>query len=150
MTKLMKAHRTPARTWNPFEDMDRDLGRLFGEWPVGRVAAEGAWLPAFDVEETKDAYILHADLPGMKKEDINISIQEDVVTISGERNREEKTDEENMHRIERSYGKFERSFTVRDGFQADKVDAHYDNGVLRITLPKRAERQPRNVEVRVS
>ena len=149
MKQVMKSPRGHVRPWNPFEDMDVQFGKLLNEWPTARTTNGTNWIPAIDVEETEDAYILTADLPGMKKEDISISVQDDVVTIRGERWREDKEDKENYHRVERQVGTFERSFTVHEGFDGEKVDAHYENGVLKITLPKREERRPRQVDVRV-
>ena len=136
-----------AREWDPFSEMvdmrDR-IGRLFyeyfGQFPAIREETLGrTWAPAVDIYEDKNNIIVKAELPGMKKEDLSIDVKNNVLTLSGERKHEEKTRKENFHRIERSYGKFSRSFTLPDSVKVDKVKANYKDGVLEITLPKAEE-----------
>jgi HSP20 family protein len=141
--------RNNARTkWNPFQDLEREIDRIVGERPV-RSALRG-WAPAVDVQETDEAYALYADLPGLSKEDITISVEDNAVTIRGERKRAEEHKDDEFQRVERSFGVFERTFTVRDGFDAGKVEAKFKDGVLTLTLPKLEERKPRQIEVKVS
>lgn len=147
MNMLMNSPRGTVRQWNPFGDMEMQFGKLLNELPNPRQG--GNWLPAIDVEETADAYVLTADLPGMSKENIGISVKEDSITIRGERIREAKAEGDNYHRVERQVGTFERTFTVHEGFDGEKVDAQYENGVLRVTLPKREETKPREIDVKV-
>jgi len=150
MAMLARRNRNDVAPWSPFEDLERELGRWFGENALPRMYEGGReWIPPVDIEETPDAYHVTADLPGLKKEDIHISVQDNVVTIRGERKREEKREDDNFRRYERSYGAFERSFTVHEGFDPDKIDAKYESGVLHLTLPKREESKPRQVEVKV-
>ena len=92
--------------------------------------------PVVNVEETENEYLIYAELPGMEKKDINISIEDSVLSISGEKKSESKTEEKNFHRFERSYGKFYRSFELPHSIDRENIDASYKNGVLHISLPK--------------
>jgi len=145
------------KEWDPFGEMvdmrDR-VGRLFdeyfGQFPVTREEALGrVWAPAVDIYEDKDNIIVKAELPGMKKEDLSIEVKDNVLTLSGERKHEEETKKENFHRIERSYGKFSRSFTLPDSVKVDKVKANYKDGVLEISLPKAEEAKTKAIPIRV-
>ncbi len=141
--------------WSPASDLmnfDREFGRLFNDFlntdvrlfeDISRV------VPDMDVEETDDAFLISAELPGMKKDDIKITFQDNILTISGEKKMEEKRDEKNFHRMERSYGKFSRSIGIPAGVKLDKIDAEYEKGVLHITIPKAEESKPRKIEVKV-
>jgi HSP20 family protein len=140
--------------YDPFRDLrslqeevnrlfSTNLTRTFGDEGLGR----GAWAPSVDIYENKDQIVLEAELPGMKREDFDLSIENNVITLRGER-RFEKTDEsDNYHRVERSYGSFTRSFTLPQSVSADEATADYSNGVLRVTLPKREEAKSRRIEV---
>ena len=105
--------------------------------------------PAVDVEETPDAYVFRADLPGMSSKDLKITMNGDTLTLRGERKREEQKAEGAMHRIERSYGSFERAFTLEQPVRADQIQASYRDGVLEIHVPKADEAKPREIEVQV-
>jgi len=119
------------------------MTRAFGDEGIGR----GAWAPSVDIYENKDQIVLEAELPGMKQEDFDLTIENNVITLRGER-RFEKTDEsDNYHRVERSYGTFTRSFTLPQTVSADEAKAEYNNGVLRVTLPKREEAKSRRIQV---
>jgi HSP20 family protein len=141
--------------YDPFRDLrtlqeevnrlfSTNLTRAFGDDEgIGR----GAWAPSVDIYENKDQIVLEAELPGMKQEDFDLTIENNVITLRGER-RFEKTDEsDNYHRVERSYGAFTRSFTLPQTVLADEARAEYSNGVLRVTLPKREETKSRRIEV---
>jgi HSP20 family protein len=120
-----------------------NLSRAFDDEGIGR----GAWAPSIDIYENKDHIVLEAELPGMKQEDFDLSIENNVITLRGER-KFEKTDEtDNYHRVERSYGAFTRSFTLPQTVSAEGATAEYNNGVLRVTLPKREETKSRRIEV---
>lgn len=106
--------------------------------------------PVVDVEETDHAYVITAELPGMEKKDINISVEDGTLLISGEKNSEKETKDKNYHRIERSYGKFHRSFQLPDGIDRDKIEASYKNGVLTLSLPKSEAAKPKQIEVKVN
>lgn len=143
MKLVRNGNRTAVTPWN----LGRELEALTG----AMVDPEWSGLnPAMEVRETEDAYILEADIPGIPKDAIDITVEENRVTIKGERKAEETKEGKGYHRTERRYGNFERSFTVRDGFDASKVEASVEHGVLRLTLPKRAEQKPRRIEVTVN
>jgi HSP20 family protein len=126
------------------EDAFNDMLRPFGD-------AEGvsnrAWIPAVDIRETDDAVTLLVDLPGMKKEDVQLTLENNILTVSGERRFEGKEQNESYHRIERAYGAFTRSFTLNHNVQSDKVQASFHEGVLEITLPKQEESKPRRISI---
>lgn len=107
----------------------------------------GNWIPPVDVAEEGDNLILKAELPGMKEEDIEIEFENGVLTLKGERSFETDKSERNYHRIERSYGKFVRSFNLPRSVDADAIEANYENGVLEITIPKREEAKPRQIRI---
>ncbi|HEX4952976.1 MAG TPA: Hsp20/alpha crystallin family protein [Thermoanaerobaculia bacterium] len=105
------------------------------------------WMPAVDVKETPEAFMIHAELPGLTKEDIHITMEDNVLRLSGERKFEKKEEKDNYHRIERAYGAFSRSFTLGTGVLADKVKAEFKDGMLMITVPKAEEVKPRRIQV---
>ena len=140
--------------YDPFRDLrtlqeevnrlfSTNLTRGFGEESIGR----GAWNPSVDIYENKDQIVLEAELPGMKREDFELSVENNVITLRGERQFEKKDDTDNYHRVERSYGSFTRSFTLPQTVTADGAIAEYRNGVLRVTLPKREETKARRIEI---
>jgi HSP20 family protein len=139
--------------WDPFRgfgDIQTEMNRLFDSW-AGRQAGTGerVWLPAVDVHETKDAFVLTLDVPGVTEKDINISINGDLLTIKGERRFERAgaADGDTYHRLERLYGRFERSVQLPTMVQTDKVKATYRDGVLTVTLPKAEEVKPREIKI---
>jgi HSP20 family protein len=129
----------------------RRLNALLDEaltgWPVGNGVATSAWLPSVDVFEDKESLKIVAELPGLKPEDVKITLENSTLTLRGEKKQvaEEKT--ERVHRYERSYGSFERSFSLPNTVDADKVAASFENGVLTITLPKAEKAKPREIAV---
>jgi len=112
------------------------------------IDGQATWLPAMDIRESKDGYTVTAELPGMSKKDFNIAVEDNVLTISGERSLETEGEDENYHRIERSYGSFKRSFTLPIQVVQDKVDARYKDGILTIALPKAEEAKQRKIEIK--
>jgi HSP20 family protein len=110
--------------------------------------ARGAWSPSVDIYENKDHIVLEAELPGMNREDFDLSVENNVITLRGERHFEKKDDTDNYHRVERAYGAFTRSFTLPQTVSAEGANAEYRNGVLRVTLPKREEAKARRIEVK--
>ena len=110
--------------------------------------ASGVWNPDVDIYENKDQIILEAELPGMKAEDVNISIENNVLTLHGERKFEKKAEGDNFHRVERSYGSFTRSFTLPPTVSSEGAQAEFENGVLRLNLAKREEAKPRRIEIK--
>jgi HSP20 family protein len=109
---------------------------------------EASFIPNFDVKETKEGFILKADLPGVKDADINIQLTQNRLSVSGKREAEHKTEGENYHAIERSFGTFTRTFTLPDHIDAEKVQAEMKDGVLTLQLPKRAESATRQIAVK--
>jgi HSP20 family protein len=136
--------------WTGFRELESQLDRIFhgNATPVRNTA--GVWAPAVDIYETAEAYVLHADLPGMTKEDIEVQVLEDQVAIRGNRKRVQPTEEKGFHRLERAEGRFERSFRIKGGIDASRVEARFENGVLTVTLPKPEEAKPRQVEIKVN
>jgi HSP20 family protein len=136
--------------WGLYSGVERLFDDFFGvSRDLGFPALGRSWAPAVDIEETEADYRLKAELPGLRKEDVKISVEDNVLTLSGER-REEKTEKNRkVHRVERSYGSFTRSFSLPSSIAADKVTAAYKDGVLEIVVPKREEARPRQVEIKV-
>jgi HSP20 family protein len=110
----------------------------------------GAWNPSVDIFENKDQLVLEAELPGMNPEDVNISIENNILTIHGERKFEKKDESDNFHRVERSYGSFTRSFTLPPTVSSENANAEFENGILRLTLAKREEAKPRRIEIKAN
>ena len=129
-----------------FRDMDRFLGGLLG--PTQSTGLDSQeWVPAVDVRETDEAFTFSVELPGLAKEEIEISIEDKVLTLSGERKWEEEEDRNSYRRIERSYGSFSRSFTLPGDVNAEKVEAVSKDGVLTIKVPKAPESRPQRIEI---
>ena len=143
--------------WNPFRelhDMQLRLDRVFGEAPFGREAEEGSfltdWAPAVDVQETEKEYLVKADLPEMKKEDVKVGLRDGVLTIEGERKCEKEEKDKKFHKIEREYGKFVRRFVLPTEIETARVAAEFKDGVLNVHLPKTAVAVPQAIEVEVA
>src|ERR687895_2061428 len=140
--------------YDPFRDLrtlqdevnrlfSSNFSRSFGDDGIAR----GAWTPGVDIYENKDEIVLEAELPGMNREDFELTIENNVLTLRGERQFEKKDEADNYHRVERSYGSFTRSFTLPQTVSAEGANAEYRNGVLRVTLPKREETKARRIEI---
>lgn len=141
--------RRPAyRNWNDFDDMSNRLARLFDE-PFFGAQPEGRWMPAVSVSEAKDELLLTAELPGLAEDAISIDLENNVLTISGEKNEvhEEDDEERKFHVYERSYGSFSRSFTLPRSVDGQNIVATFENGVLTVKLPKVAEAKGRKIEI---
>jgi HSP20 family protein len=107
------------------------------------------WSPSVDISETKDDFVVKAELPGLEAKDVNVSISGDVLTIKGEKKSEEEEKDEHYHRVERYSGSFQRVFQLPSGVKADKVEANFDKGVLKVILPKVEEAKKKQIEVKV-
>lgn len=141
--------------WDPFRDLEalqENVNRLFQE-SMGRTrrepVSERAWVPVVDVLSDNDKIVVRAELPGMKREDIDIELNGDMLTIKGERKFSDEEHKEDYVRIERAYGNFQRSFTLGVPVKAGEIKAAYKDGVLEITIPKAEEVKPKKVEVAV-
>jgi HSP20 family protein len=142
--------------WEPVAELgtiQNEMNRLFNTLfeqpnPTGRDGAAGRrWIPAMDLVETEDQYVLRADLPGLADEDVNVQLEDNVLTISGERKIEQHTEREGYYRLERGFGGFSRALTLPEGIDPDGVQAHFDRGVLEIRIPKPAQKKPRQVQI---
>jgi len=148
---------TPMTSWELFEDlraaqeemMRASRGR--GWWLGQHYDASGtaAWAPAVDISERKDAYLVRAELPGVKAGEVEITVEDGLLTIQGERHFARDSAEEKMHRTERFYGAFRRSITLPSHVEADKIEASAQDGVLQIMVPKASEVQAKRIQVRV-
>jgi HSP20 family protein len=141
--------------WRPFgelgslrREMDRLWDSFFGERPLTRVW-EREWLPSLDVSETKDDFVVKAEVPGIDAENIDISLTGDVLTIKGEKKHEKEEKEEDYHLVERSYGAFSRSVRLPAEVESAKIKASYKNGILKVTLPKSEKVKAKKVKVKV-
>jgi HSP20 family protein len=137
--------------WNPFEEvsslrrlMDQPIEAFFGGGPF---TAELAWRPLADVSETKEGFTVSVELPGMKQEEIVVSVEENVLTVKGERKRENEASEEGYSRVERFHGSFERHFTFPGTVDMERIQATYRDGILEIRLPKKEEAKPKTVKI---
>jgi HSP20 family protein len=131
-------------------EMNRLFNTFFDQPAPGSRGAGRRWIPAMDLIETTDRYVLRADLPGMSDEDVNVQLQDSVLTVSGERKAESEQQQEGYYRLERAFGAFSRSLTLPEGVNPDGVKAHFDRGVLEITIPKPEQKKPRQVRISVS
>ncbi len=111
-------------------------------------ATAGAWSPALDVEETEDAFVLHVELPGCRPEDVEVSLEENVLTVTGERRFYDEREAEGFRRVERRFGRFHRAVRLPDRVDPDQVEADFDHGLLTITVPKAEQAKPRRIQVR--
>jgi HSP20 family protein len=138
---------------DPFNLLQVPLNRLFEPWALQPFAEETlpltTWTPVCDVYETDKEIVLKTELPGLKKELVNVSIENNVLMIQGERKFEEETKKENFHRVERNYGKFLRTFTLPTFVDPARIMAEFKDGILIVTLPKREEAKPKQIEVKI-
>jgi len=149
----------PFRTqWNPWkelEDVEKRLSALWGS-PQGKVEGQkeaisvAEWSPLVDITEDEKEYLIKAELPEVKREDVKLTVQDNVLAISGERRYEKEEKNKKYHRVERAYGNFLRSFTLPEDADGSKVSAEYKDGVLKVHLPKSEKATPKSIEVKVS
>ena len=145
--------------WEPLRElsslqneMNRLFNTVFDAPPAGGGNGGGQarrWVPAMDLLETADHFVLRADLPGLRQEDVAIELEDNVLTIAGERKTEHEDKKEGFYRVERSFGQFRRSLTLPDGVDADGITAAFDKGVLEVRIPKPEEVKPKRVQIQV-
>jgi HSP20 family protein len=141
--------------WEPVRELSslqNDMNRLFNTFfdtPATGNGGARRWVPAMDLVETDDHFVLKADLPGLSDEDVHIDVEGDVLTVSGERKAEHEDKREGYVRVERSFGAFSRSLTLPEGVDAEAVTARFDHGVLEVRIPKPEQRKPRRVAIQV-
>ena len=144
--------------WEPMRELSSlqsEMNRLFStvfDTPTGAgngAAAMRRWLPAMDLVETADAFVLRADLPGMSESDVTLEVEDGTLTLSGERKAEHEVSKEGFHRVERAFGSFSRALTLPKGVDPEAVTASFDRGVLEVRIPKPEERKPRRISIGV-
>jgi len=148
--------------WNPTREsvmwpsdlfgIQREMNRMFDGFFRGINDEEtslSTWSPAVDVAEHDDVYVVKVELPGVNKDDVKVTIESNILTIRGEKKQEKEVKKENYHRVERSYGSFQRSFTLPSTVKSDKIDAAYKDGILTIAVPKAEEAKPKQIYVKV-
>ena len=145
--------------WEPLREMatlQNEMNRLFGTFfdtPTtamnGNTTHVRRWIPAMDLVETDEHFVLRADLPGLTEQDVNIELEDRVLTVSGERKAEHEEKQEGFYRVERATGSFSRSLTLPEGVEADAISATFDKGVLEVRIPKPEQRKPRRVAIQV-
>ena len=143
---MMTCTKRNANPLNVFEDV---FGTLFNDslGNLAKVATTGAWTPAVDIVESPETYTLTADLPGLTKSDVNLTVEDGVLTLTGERKSEHSESKEFGHRYERAYGKFSRSFQLGTGVDTGKIKAEFKNGLLKVDLPKIEASKPYEVAI---
>jgi HSP20 family protein len=138
--------------WEPFRELSSlqtEMNRLFNaafDTPPGNGGAR-RWTPAMDLVETDEHFVLRADLPGLTESDVNIELEDNVLTVSGERKAERQEKGEGFYRVERSFGSFSRALTLPKGIDPEGVKAEFDNGVLEVRVPKPEQRKPRKITI---
>ncbi len=145
--------------WEPVRELNTiqsEMNRLFNTFFEASTPGNGGtvgpirrWIPAMDLVETEDAFVLRADLPGLSESDVNIELEDNVLTISGERKAEHEERKEGYYRVERASGRFSRSLTLPEGVDPEAVQARFDKGVLEVRVPKPEQRKPRKVAISV-
>jgi HSP20 family protein len=143
--------------WEPVRELNslqQEMNRLFSSFFETPTAGNGAsyarrWIPAMDLVETGDEYVLTADLPGLSQDDINLEFEDNVLTVSGERKSEHEEQRDGFRRIERSSGSFSRSLTLPEGIDPESINARFERGVLEVRVPKPEQRKPRRVAIDV-
>ena len=155
---LTRRHRNGDLTsWDPFsmlETLQDEMNRLFGlsssRWPERSAGfLEGSWRPAIDVYDEKDNLIVKADIPGLTKDDIEVTVEGNILTVKGEKKHEDKIKEKDFVREERFYGAFHRAIALPTSVDSEKVKAAYKNGVLELTLPKKEEAKPKQISIEI-
>jgi HSP20 family protein len=141
--------------FEPFRELQDRMNRLFSESYRGQTGEEdwalgGTWAPAVDIYEQDTNIVIKAELPGVDPKDVDIRLDNNILTIKGERKLDNEVKKENYHRVERAYGVFTRSFTLPSGVDANAIKAEYKDGVLRLTLPKREEAKPKQIQIAVA
>ncbi len=145
--------------WEPVRELNTiqsEMNRLFNTFfespsPAGHTSAQSMrrWIPAMDLVETEGAFVLRADLPGLSEKDVNIELEDNVLTVSGERKAEHEERKEGYYRVERASGSFSRSLTLPEGVDPEAVSASFERGVLEVRIPRPEERKPRKVAISV-
>ena len=157
MSELTRPESSTRRNpWRELEDLEKRLSTLFGRAPVATAGdkkeaiAVAEWSPLVDISEDDKEYLVKAELPEVKKEEIKINVHDDVLTISGERKYEKEEKGKKYHRVERAYGSFMRSFTLPEDADGSKISAEFKDGLLKVHLPKSEKAKPKAVEIKIA
>jgi HSP20 family protein len=158
MTTMLTRREPFLMRSDPLHELDDFRRRLWGafgdgEEPEGNgkmSLAAADWAPTVDIVEDEKEFVIKADLPEVKKEEVHVTVDSGLLTISGERKMESETKEKKIHRVERSYGSYSRSFRLPESVNADKLNAGFKDGVLTVHLPKSEEKRPRELEIKIS
>jgi HSP20 family protein len=151
--ELWRTERGPFSLLRNWDSITKELDTFFNDFDKsvsearGRESSEIVVAPACDVQEDEKGYLLSFDLPGFKKEDVNIEVSGNRISVSGKRSREASSKEAKYHRVERNYGEFRRVFTLPENARGDSIEAHYENGVLHLLVPKAEIERPKRVEI---
>lgn len=138
-------------SWNPFREMDEIFrNQQRSMLPTGNGQGEMEWSPTVDIKEFKKEYLIEAELPGVNKDQVHLSISNGVLTMDGERHSEKESGDEKHHRLERYYGHFSRSFSLPEDVEADKIAADSKDGIIRVHLPKTAVVKPKSIEIKIN
>ena len=139
--------------WKDFGSLQERINRMFDDtirtlYPTdGEELEKGIWAPAVDIYETNDSFVVSADLPGLNKDEIQIDLKDNTLTLKGEKKFEEKVSKDNYIRVERAYGSYVRSFTLPQNVDPEKIKAKYKEGVLEVTIPKKEDARPKQIKV---
>jgi HSP20 family protein len=139
--------------WDPFQDllslqdeMNRVFDRAFGQAPT-RERGVRTWAPMLDIAERKDAYLVTVELPGVNPDDIDVTLENNLLTIQGERHQTQESSDQQFHRVERSYGSFRRTVSLPSTVEADAIEATFENGLLQLLVPKAEEAMPKKIAI---
>ncbi len=135
--------------WNPIHDMDELFHNRLASVLSGKGLGSVTWSPVVDIEETKNDYVIRAELPGLDKDKVKVVVEDGILTLSGERDLERKVEGKTFHHVERSHGSFSRSFTLPEAVNSESVEAKFRDGLLEIHVKKLEELLPKAIEVRV-
>jgi len=133
--------------WNELETMNNQLSRLLDGSRFEMARDADQWTPSVDIKETDEALLVQAELPGIEKKDVHLEVKDGILTLTGERRYEKDVKEENVHRIERAYGRFSRSFSLPRNVDAGNIEATMKSGVLEVRLPKRESAKPKSITI---
>jgi len=145
--------------WDPYQELDdlqNRLTTLFGRAPIKKIGdnrealSVAQWAPLVDISEDEKEYLIKAELPEVKNDEVKVSVQNDVLSITGERNYEKEEKNKKVHRIERAYGSFARTFTVPEDADSERVSAEFKEGILKVHLPKTQKAKPKSIDVKVN
>ena len=143
-------HNPVRDLWQIRDEMDKLFNHFSSRAYDGEEMPEVDWSPRVDIVENKDKFILKAELPGMRKEDIKVTMQDNVLTLKGEKITQERGEKEDIHLLERKFGKFVRSFRLNDAINSKKIDASFSDGILTLELPKAEEAKPKEIEIKMN